>query len=100
MADSRPAPGPFTRTSISLTPILMAASAHFSEARWAAKGVDLREPLNPIDPAEAQQTASPLGSVIVTIVLLNDAFTYAIAFGMLRLTFFFFRQPSLPLTWP
>src|SRR5262245_34421443 len=90
MADSRPAPGPFTRTSISFTPIFRAPSAAFSAARWAAKGVDLREPLNPIVPADAQQRTSPFGSAIETIVLLKEALTCAIAFGTVRLAFFFF----------
>src|SRR5437016_1688050 len=33
IADSRPEPGPFTRTSISRTPNLVALSAHVSAAR-------------------------------------------------------------------
>ena len=105
-ARSRPAPGPFTRTSISRTPILMAASAAFSAARWAANGVDFREPLNPIVPADAQARISPLGSAMATMVLLKDAFTWATPFGTLRLTFFFFpptattSSPSRPSSQP
>ncbi len=38
---------------------------------WAAKGVDLREPLKPWAPAVAQHSAFPATSVIVIIVLLN-----------------------------
>src|SRR6185312_3141615 len=53
MADSRPDPGPLTRTSISLTPNLLARSAATSAARWAANGVLLRLPLKPTVPAEA-----------------------------------------------
>src|SRR5262245_36785032 len=71
MADSRPAPGPLTRTSTSFTPNLEAFSAHASAARWAAYGVLLRLPLNPAVPAEAVHKVSPAVSVIVTIVLLN-----------------------------
>jgi hypothetical protein len=43
-----------------------------SVARLAAKGVLLREPLNPAEPELAQQTVLPCWSVIVMIVLLND----------------------------
>jgi uncharacterized membrane protein len=69
---------------------LEALSAHVSAARWAAKGVLLRLPLNPDVPAVAQHNTSPLTSVIVTIVLLNVALTYAIARVTFRRTFFRF----------
>src|SRR4051812_2197049 len=71
MADSRPEPGPFTRTSISFRPNFEARSAAVSAARWAANGVLLRLPLKPTVPAEAKQRVSPLVSVMVTMVLLN-----------------------------
>ena len=74
IADSLPAPAPLTRTSISTTPAFLAALAHFSAARCAANGVLLREPLKPIAPEDPQQMVSPLTSVIVTSVLLKDAF--------------------------
>src|SRR3954465_13515764 len=77
MADSRPEPGPLTRTSISLRPNLVARSAAVSAARWAANGVLLRLPLKPTVPAEAKQRVSPLVSVIVTMVLLNVALMWA-----------------------
>src|SRR5262249_38779131 len=77
MADSRPEPGPLTRTSISLRPNLVAFSAQVSAARWAANGVLLRLPLNPTVPAEAKQSVSPLVSVMVTIVLLKVALIWA-----------------------
>src|SRR6478672_13803211 len=83
IADSRPEPGPLTRTSISLRPNLVARSAHVSAARWAAKGVLLRLPLKPTVPAEAKQRVSPLVSVMVTIVLLNVDLMWATP----RLTF-------------
>src|SRR5260370_42106110 len=83
MADSRPEPGPLTRTSISLRPNLAARSAAVSAARWAANGVLLRLPLKPTVPAEAKQSVSPFVSVIVTIVLLNVALIWATP----RLTF-------------
>src|SRR4051812_38317279 len=78
MADSRPEPGPLTRTSISLRPNLAARSAQVSAARWAAKGVLLRLPLKPTVPADAKHSASPLVSVMVTIVLLKVALMWAI----------------------
>src|SRR6516165_8735838 len=77
MADSRPEPGPLTRTSISFRPNLVAFSAQVSAARWAAKGVLLRLPLKPTVPAEAKQSVSPLGSVMVTMVLLKVALMWA-----------------------
>src|SRR5205085_5797064 len=73
IADSRPEPGPLTRTSISLRPNLVAFSAQVSAARWAANGVLLRLPLKPTVPAEAKQSVSPLVSVMVTMVLLKVA---------------------------
>src|SRR6202521_191393 len=77
IADSRPEPGPLTRTSISLRPNLVARSAAVSAARWAANGVLLRLPLKPTVPAEAKQSVSPLVSVMVTMVLLNVAMMWA-----------------------
>src|SRR5204863_4960704 len=71
------------RTSISLRPNLVARSAHVSAARWAANGVLLRLPLKPTVPADAKHRASPLVSVMVTIVLLKVALMWA----MPRLTF-------------
>ena len=50
----------------------MARSAQASAASWAANGVDLREPLKPTLPAEAQASTLPSGSAIDTIVLLNE----------------------------
>src|SRR4029079_2481395 len=70
-ADSRPAPGPFTNTCTLRMPASIARLAADSAASCAAKGVPLREPLNPTLPALAQETTLPVGSVIVMIVLLN-----------------------------
>ena len=42
-----------------------------SVAIWAAKGVDLREPLKPTVPADFQAMTLPWASVIETMVLLN-----------------------------
>ncbi len=48
-----------------------------SAAIWAAKGVDLREPLNPMVPAEDHEIVLPCASVMVIMVLLNVEFTWA-----------------------
>src|SRR5919107_5901652 len=76
-ADSRPGPGPLMRTSRFFTPCSCAARPADSAATCAAKGVDLREPLNPAAPEVAHESALPWRSVIVMIVLLNDACTWA-----------------------
>ncbi len=89
MALSRPEPGPFTRTSTSFKPYFLAASAAFCAAHWPAKGVLLRLPLKPLVPLEAQQSVSPLPSVMVTMVLLNVLVMCATPLETLRLVFFF-----------
>src|SRR5689334_23955587 len=77
MADSRPLPGPCTRTCTRLTPMPNASLAHISAATVAANGVDFLEPLKFAFPDDAHATALPCMSVIVTIVLLKVAFTWA-----------------------
>src|SRR5512137_360849 len=84
-ADSRPGPGPLIRTSRFLTPHSTATRPARSAATCAAKGVDLREPLNPAPPDVAHDSALPCRSVIVMIVLLKDAWMWA----MPSETFFF-----------
>src|SRR6188472_2112865 len=74
---SRPGPGPLMRTSRFFTPHSCAARPADSAATCAAKGVDLRDPLNPAAPEVAHDRALPCRSVIVMIVLLNDACTCA-----------------------
>src|SRR5918999_3409869 len=86
-ADSRPGPGPFTRTSTIFTPCSCAALPAFSAATCAANGVLLREPRKPQPPDVAHESTLPWRSVIVTIVLLNDACTCAIASVTCFLTF-------------
>src|SRR5262249_60893672 len=98
MADSRPEPGPLTRTSISFRPNLVARSAAVSAARWAANGVLLRLPLKPTVPAEAKQSVSPLVSVIVTIVLLKVALMWATPRLTLRRALRFLLLAMVPLT--
>src|SRR5215475_4273241 len=69
----------------------MARRPAASAAICAAYGVDLREPLKPTVPAEAHEITPPVGSVIVTIVLLNVllmwAWPAATFFFSLRRTF-------------
>src|SRR5579859_3189566 len=86
-ADSRPGPGPLMRTSTFFTPHSCAARPACSAATCAANGVDLREPLNPAAPEVAQASALPWRSVIVMIVLLNDAWTCAMASATFFLIF-------------
>src|SRR5580658_7628879 len=65
----------------------------------AAYGVPLREPLKPDEPAEAQLTTRPSGSVSVMIVLLNVAWMQTSPCGTIRFSFFlrnsFFRLAGL-----
>src|ERR1035437_6588423 len=76
-ADSRPGPGPLMRTSRFLTPHSCACLPACSAAIWAANGVDFLEPLTPLEPVVAQESALPCRSVIVIIVLLKDAWICA-----------------------
>src|SRR6202165_1658633 len=78
-ADSRPGPGPPTRTSTFFTPCSWAATPAFSAATCAANGVLLREPRKPQPPAVAHESVLPWRSVMVMIVLLKEACTCAIA---------------------
>src|ERR1700733_13741316 len=77
MAVSRPEPGPFTNTSTLRMPCSIARLAAASAAICAANGVDLREPLKPTCPADAQAITLPAGSVMDTIVLLNVLLMWA-----------------------
>src|ERR1700753_2788738 len=90
-ADSRPEPGPDTSTSSVRMPCSEAFFTASSAAIWAANGVDLREPLNPMVPAEDHEIVLPCASVMLIIVLLNVEFTCATPETM------FFR--SLRRTW-
>src|SRR5690606_38563063 len=76
-ADSRPEPGPHTSTSRVRMPCSCAFLATSSAAIWAAKGVDLREPLNPWAPADDQAMALPCASEMVIMVLLKVELTWA-----------------------
>src|SRR3954465_3210609 len=73
MADSRPLPGPCTRTWTRFTPRLSASRAAPSAATVAANGVDFLEPLKPALPDDPHATVLPCRSVIVTVVLLKVA---------------------------
>ena len=75
IADSRPEPGPFTRTSSDRMPTALAALPAFRAACVAANGVPLRDPLKPMPPALDHATTLPSVSAMVTVVLLNEACT-------------------------
>src|SRR3954465_9735371 len=92
MAVPRRGPGPWTNASTLRIPCSCARRPAASAAICAANGVDLREPLKPTVPAEAQEITAPVGSVIVTIVLLNVLLMWASPWA----TFFFsLRRPFL-----
>src|SRR6476620_7816718 len=86
-ADSRPGPGPPTRTATFFTPCSCAALPALSAATCAANGVDLREPRKPQPPEVAQESVFPWRSVIVMMVLLNDACTCAMPSATFLRTF-------------
>ena len=69
----------------------MPSSAAFraaaSAATWAAKGVPLREPLNPTEPALDHTITFPWGSVIVMIVLLKVEWMCTTPSATIRFTF-------------
>src|SRR5690606_3317293 len=87
-ADSRPGPGPLTSTSRFFKPYSFAASPARSAATCAANGVLLREPRKPEPPEVAHANALPWRSVIVTMVLLKDAWMCAMPSTTVFLTFF------------
>src|SRR5437879_9907134 len=96
-ADSRPAPGPFTRTVTFLRPCSIAFAAASPAATWAANGVDLREPLKPRAPADDQLSTFPLTSVMVMMVLLKVDWMKTIPVWMFFLVFFFaLRSAAAP----
>ena len=82
MADSRPLPGPCTRTCTRRTPSVSASRAHCSDATVAANGVDFFDPLKPALPAEPHDTVLPCISVIVMVV------TVAVLVSVVILAFF------------
>lgn len=90
MADSLPAPGPLTLTSMYRMPNPLALDATSPAASWEAKGVPFRAPLKPAVPELAQHNVSPFWSVIVIIVLLKVDWTKANPKPTSFLTFFFF----------
>src|SRR5271155_2646439 len=99
-ADSRPEPGPATSTSSVRMPCSCAFLAASSPATCAAYGVDLREPLKPIVPADDQAMVLPCTSVIVIMVLLNVALTCATPDAMFLRSRRRTRVASLPILNP
>src|ERR671934_2520438 len=60
----------------------MPLRAHASAVTCAANGVDLREPLNPAEPADSHAITLPSLSVRATIVLLNEVLMCACPIAM------------------
>src|SRR6266705_794533 len=73
IADSRPEPGPLTRTSTVRTPWSRAMLAALLAACCAANGVPFRDPRKPSDPELFQERTFPAWSEMVTMVLLKEA---------------------------
>src|SRR5258706_13122021 len=98
IADSRPEPGPLTRTSTVRRPTSLAFDAAVIDACCAANGVPLRDPRNPSEPALDQEIVFPSGSEMVTIVLLKVACTWTVPVWTTRFSFFLkdFFLPVLP----
>src|SRR5689334_6420322 len=65
-------------------PTALAALPALSAAWVAANGVPLRDPLKPIPPALDHATTLPSVSVMVTVVLLNDAWMCASPWWTMR----------------
>src|SRR5271157_4124126 len=87
-ADSRPEPGPLTRTSTVRSPLSPALLAAVSAACCAANGVPLRDPRNPSEPALDQAMVLPSWSAMVTMVLLKVAWTCTTRFSFFLKLFF------------
>src|ERR1700722_1941995 len=62
--------------------------AAFEAACWAAKGVPLRDPRKPSEPELFHDRTLPFMSVMVTIVLLNEACTCTSPCGTCLRSFF------------
>src|ERR1700758_4957962 len=82
IAVSRPEPGPLTKTSTFCRPCSMPLRAAASAVTCAANGVDLREPLNPAEPADSHAMTFPSRSVRATIVLLKLVLMWACPMAM------------------
>src|SRR5512133_994134 len=78
MADSRPLPGPCTRTCTRRSPRFIASRPQFSAATVAANGVDFLDPLKPALPAVPHASTLPRRSVMVMSTLLKVALMCAI----------------------
>src|SRR5690348_10441999 len=87
-ADSRPEPGPLTRTSTVRMPLSMALLAAVSAACCAANGVPLRDPRKRSEPALDQEIVLPSWSAMVTMVLLKVAWMCTIPEWTTRFSFF------------
>ena len=85
-AMSRPEPWPLTSMSARLMPWSIALLATLSAVIWAAKGVLLRLPLKPKEPADSQAMTFPSWSLTETMVLLNELLMWTTPVVTLRRT--------------
>src|ERR1700739_1322299 len=81
-------------------PCSIAFCAASSAATCAANGVDLREPLKPLVPADDQAMVLPWASVMVIMVLLNEALTCATPEAMVLRSRLRTRVASFPMRDP
>src|SRR6056297_3575029 len=90
IAESRPGPIPFTKTSTSKGPVLESFSAIAPATLEAAKGVAFLGPEKPKEPADIQAMVLPSLSVTLIKVLLYEALIYTLPFLI-----FLFLDPLL-----
>src|SRR5580704_6905592 len=81
-------------------PCSIAFCAASSAATCAANGVDLREPLKPLVPADDQAMVLPCAYVMVIMVWLNEALTWATPEAMFLRSRFRTRVAYLPMLNP
>src|SRR5439155_20396174 len=86
---------PLVRSARFFPPHSGAARAAGSAAARAANGVDFLEPLKPAAPGVAHAWALPGRSVMVTMVLLNEAWMWAMPAATFFFTFFRTRAAAV-----
>jgi len=87
-ADSRPGPGALHVDPDGAEPLLLRLAYRALGGHLGRKRVPFREPLNPDIPDDAQEMTFPVRSVMVTMVLLNVDWMWAIPSGRFLLALF------------